>query len=390
MKEFVKITPKVMEYAWGNKDFIPNLIGIERDGQPKAELWMGTHPGAPSLISETKQTLESFLMENINFFSSEHIKTYNKQIPFLFKVLAIEKSLSIQCHPDYKAANIGYEGESEFRKTNDRSLWNYKDSNRKAEVVYALTPITAMCGFLSDEEIIENLKKYIPKGFNKYILNLLSTCDNKAKVIFEYIYRADLPILEELIKELLINVESCEAKNGEFFTKEGIINRVKSEYPKDCGLFAPLLLNVVHLKPGEALYLEPRVLHSYVYGNSIELMSASDNVLRGGLTNKKIDVDELLKVVDIKELKIKKCKTRLNYNKKTVIETPTDEFILGLYKEGKFDIRTINLQMLLFTDNSIMEICGKSISVNKGEVYVIAANTHYKLKNKGDVFIATC
>lgn len=390
MKEFVKITPKVQEYAWGNKDFIPNLIGIECDNQPKAELWMGTHPGAPSLVSGTTQTLESFLHENINFFSSEHVKTFKKQLPFLFKVLAIEKPLSIQCHPDYKEAQIGYEKETEFRKTNERALWNYKDDNRKAEVIYALSSITAMCGFLSDDEIISNLVTYIPTSFVKYILPLLDDCDNIAKVIFEYIYRVESSILEHLIKELLTSVAGCENKSGEFFTKEGIINRAKDEYPKDSGLFAPLLLNVVHLEKGEALFLEPRLLHAYIYGNGIELMSASDNVLRGGLTHKKMDVDELLKVMIIEPLEINKCKMHIDSHNKTIVETPTEEFTLAFYSKGKYDFRTKNLEMLLFVENSRMEICDKVVEVKKGDVYVIAANTHLKLKNEGNVFVATC
>lgn len=390
MKRFVKITPKVVEYAWGNKDFIPSLIGMPIDEKPKAEMWMGTHPGAPSLISDTNQTLEDFLVENSHFFSIDHLKLYNDKLPFLFKVLAIEKPLSIQCHPDFREAKIGYDNEREFRKSNPRNLWNYKDDNRKAEVIYALTPITAMCGFLSDEEIITNLKTYIPNGFEKYISSLIQNGSNNAKTIFEYIYTVDETVLKELIDELLKNVDSCENKVGEFFTKEGIINRVKTEFPTDRGLFAPLLLNVVHLNKGEALYLEPRLLHAYVYGNGIELMSASDNVLRGGLTNKKMDVDELMKVMIVKPLKIKLCKQYLDVNGKTVVDTPTDEFTLAVYKKGEYDIRTDNLEMLLFFDDSTIEIKGEVIPVKKGSVYVIAANTHLKLSNSGDVFVATC
>lgn len=390
MKKFVKITPEVLEYAWGNNYFIPNLIGKEIDGLPKAEMWMGTHPGAPSLLSDTKQSLKSFLSENLSFFSVDHLKLYNNELPFLFKVLAIEKPLSIQCHPDYREARIGYSNEEEFRKNNPRELWNYKDSNRKAEVGYALTPVTLMCGFLTDDEIINNLKTYIPNGFEKFISPLLETSQKKAKAIFEYIYTVDLEVLKQLISELLENVKNCENKKGEFFTKEGIINRLKGDYPLDRGLFSPLLLNVVHLKKGEAIYLEPKVLHAYIYGNVVELMTASDNVLRGGLTNKKMDVEELLKVMKIKHLKIKRCKTYIDSNSKVVIDTPTEEFQLALYKKGDYDVVTKNIEMLLFFDDSVLEIKKQKINVKKGSVYVIAANTHLKLKNKGDVFVATC
>lgn len=390
MNKYVKITAEVVEYAWGNKDFIPNLIGIEVDGKPKAEMWMGTHPGAPSIVSGSEQSLENFLKNNLNFFSAEHLKMFNDELPFLFKVLAIEKPLSIQCHPDYREARIGFENEREFRKNNPKSLWNYKDSNRKAEVIYALSDITAMCGFLSDDEIIENLKTYIPNGFETFILPLLRNEENKAKVIFKYIYTVDVNTLSTLINELIKNVANSNNMIDNFFTKEGIINNAKNDFPKDRGLFAPLLLNVVHLKKGEALYLEPRLLHAYVYGNGIELMSASDNVLRGGLTNKKMDVSELLKVMKIKPLRIKKCKTYFDTENKEIIETPTEEFTLAVYRKGESDVVTENIEMLLFLDESTLRIDGKTIEVKKGEVYVIAAKTHMILNNSSDVFVATC
>jgi len=390
MNKYVKITAKVVDYAWGNNDFIPNLIGSKADGKPKAEMWMGTHPGAPSIVSGSEQTLENFLKNNLNFFSAEHLKMFNDELPFLFKVLAIEKPLSIQCHPDYREARIGFENEKDFRKNNPKPLWNYKDSNRKAEVIYALSDISAMCGFLPDDEIIANLKTYIPNGFDTFILPLLRNAENKAKVIFKYLYTVDVNTLSTLINELLKNVANSNNMIDNFFTKEGIINRVKNDFPKDRGLFAPLLLNVVHLKKGEALYLEPRLLHAYVYGNGIELMSASDNVLRGGLTNKKMDVSELLKVMKIKPLKIKKCKTYFDTENKEIIETPTEEFTLAVYRKGESDVVTENIEMLLFLDKSTLKIDGKTIEVNKGDVYVIAAKTHMILNNSSDVFVATC
>ncbi len=390
MKKYVKIEPKIMEYAWGNKTFIPSLINREIDENPKAELWMGTHTGAPSLIDNSDELLEDFLKDNSNFFSAEHIKKYSDNLPFLFKVLAIEKPLSIQCHPDYEFARIGYENEKSYRNENPRALWNYKDDNRKAEVIFALTNITAMCGFLSDEKIVSNLTQYIPNGFKKYIEPKLENKTNKAEIIFEYLYRVEKEILKELISELLKNVKDCKNKEGDFFTKEGIINRVSSTYPQDSGLFAPLFLNVVHLNVGDALYLEPRLLHAYVFGNGIELMSASDNVLRGGLTNKKMDVDELMKVMIVSQDKLELCKKTIDDYNRVVVETPTDEFTLKYYNQGKFDVKTDNLEMLLFIEDSNLIIEGELVEIKKGDVYVISSDTEYTLENKGQVFVATC
>lgn len=390
MNKYIKIEPKIMEYAWGNKDFIPTLINKEIDENPKAELWMGTHSGAPSVIYNSDKLLEDFLKENSSFFSTKHIEMFKENLPFLFKVLAIEKPLSIQCHPDYEFAKIGYQNETEYRKDNPRALWNYKDDNRKAEVIFALTNITAMCGFLNDVEIVSNLTQYIPNGYNKYIAPKLENKSNKAEIIFEYLYRVEKEILKELITELLENVKDCENKKGDFFTKEGIINRVSPAYPQDSGLFAPLFLNVVHLNVGDALYLEPRLLHAYVFGNGIELMSASDNVLRGGLTNKKMDVDELMKVMVVSQDKLELCKKYIDDYNRVVVETPTEEFTLKYFNAGKYEVTTDNLEMLLFIEDSELIIDNKTVTIKKGDVYVISANTSYSLNNKGQVFVATC
>lgn len=390
MEKYIRIKPQIQEYDWGNKDFIPALIDEKIDGKPKAEMWMGTHKGAPSYIYNSNIELKKYLKDNINFFSSDHIQTFSDNLPFLFKVLAIEKPLSIQCHPDYREARIGYLEEEEYRKNNPSNLWNYKDDNRKAEVILALTPITAMCGFLSDEKIIENLKTYIPNGFKHYINSRIDKKENKAKIIFEFLYTVEKDILKELIQELLKNVQDKEYKDGEFFTKEGIINRVKDEYPLDSGLFAPLFLNVVHLHPDQALYLEPRLLHAYVYGNGIELMSASDNVLRGGLTHKKMDVEELIKVMVVKYQKINLCKKYFDENDKIVVDTPTDEFTLAYYEKGEYDVKTSNIEMLLFFDDATLKFKDEEVKVKKGQVYVISAKTRYKLISCGKVYVATC
>ena len=390
MKKYVKIEPKIMEYAWGNKNFIPNLINKEIDDNPKAELWMGTHSGAPSLIYNSDKLLEDYLKDNSDYFSEAHIEKFSNNLPFLFKVLAIEKPLSIQCHPDYEFAKTGYESEKTFRENNPRALWNYKDDNRKAEVIFALTNITAMCGFRCDEEIIENLTQYIPNGYKKYIEPKLEDKTNKAEIIFEYLYRVEKEILKELINELLNNVKDCENKDGDFFTKEGIINRVSPFYPEDSGLFAPLFLNVAHLKVGDALYLEPRLLHAYVFGNGIELMSASDNVLRGGLTNKKMDVDELMKVMEVSQDELELCKKTIDDSNRIVVETPTQEFTLKYCDAGKYEVKTENLEMLLFIEDSQLKVDDEIIEIKKGDVYVIGANTSYEMNNKGQVFIATC
>ncbi|MBK5201804.1 MAG: mannose-6-phosphate isomerase, class I, partial [Spirochaetaceae bacterium] len=210
MKNYIKLEPKVMQYDWGNKTFIPNLLKQRIDNNPKAELWMGTHSGAPSTV-ENGKLFSTFLEENPSFLGQQHLDKYGTFLPLLFKVLSIEKPLSIQCHPSIPIAKEGWKREEEYRKTHPRNLWNYKDDNRKAEVIYALTPITAMCGFASYGVVKNNLLTTIPVGYNDYFKtideNNVLPEDEKLSAIFELLYRMDVADLNMLIIELMENIK---------------------------------------------------------------------------------------------------------------------------------------------------------------------------------------
>lgn len=392
MKKYVKIVPKVQEYEWGNKTFIPSLLNIEPDNNPKAELWMGTHSGAPSTL-EDGSLFSTFLDSNPEFLGQKHLDKYGTFLPLLFKVLAIEKPLSIQCHPTVEIAQKGWEDETEFRSKNPKSQWNYKDNNRKAEVIYALSPITAMCGFVKYKEAISNLKQLIPEGYKKYLSGVEGNAEisenEKLSFIFDTIYRMDKSRLKSLIKELMKNVKAPSIIDHDYLSKEEIILSCYEEYPEDPGLFCPLILNVAHLKPGESLYLEPCILHAYVLGNGIELMSASDNVLRGGLTHKKMDVDELIRVMVVKGGNLETAKIDKDKFNRDIVETPTEEFTLAVMNKSTFSITTESIEILLNTsDSSSLEIEGEYVSFKKGEVIAIACNTSYVLTSDAPVYCA--
>lgn len=392
MKNYIKIQPKVQEYAWGNKTFIPSLLNIESDENPKAELWMGTHSGAPATL-EDGSLFSAFLDSNPEFLGKKHLDTYGTYLPLLFKVLAIEKPLSIQCHPTVEIAKKGWAAEEQYRLENPKSLWNYKDDNRKAEVIYALSPLTAMCGFAAYNEAIANLKQMVPEGYKQYLssveMNQKLSDNEKLSFIFETLYRMDKVNLNVIIKELMENVKEPVEKDENFLSKEEIIIRSYKEYPEDPGLFCPLILNVAHLKVGEALFLKPCILHAYVLGNGIELMSASDNVLRGGLTHKKMDVDELIKVMIVQGGKLELAKKHKdNYNRE-IVETPTDEFTLAVMENDKFSVLTNSIEILLNTSsNTKLKVEGEDVSFAKGEVIVIANNKSYELSTTTSVYCA--
>ena len=281
MNQIIKIVPAVKDYAWGNDSFIADLLSIEKNG-PKAEMWIGANKQGSAVVAQTDERLCDVLDSDPSFCGCKA-----DDFPFLLKVLAIAQSLSIQCHPDPDQAKKGFEAEAEKRKKVDRSLWNYQDSNQKAEMLYALTPVTAMCGFRPFEQMKDMLKTVVPNLFNEHLSEIGSISE-----LFDAIYRLDADTLSYAEAELLKNKDSLPSDVKVLVTELG------DRYFGDPGVFSPLLLNIIHLEIGEAVYLRPRVLHAYIYGNGVELMNNSDNVLRAGLTPKHVDLDELEKVMN--------------------------------------------------------------------------------------------
>lgn len=396
----VKIKAQVKEYDWGNLSFIPTLIGQKPDGKPKAELWMGTHPSGESLIDGTGQTLSDFLLKDpLHWYGQAHLDWFGPDLPLLLKVLAIDRPLSIQCHPSEFQAREGWEGENAFRNRFPKELWNYKDPNRKAEVIYALTPLTAMCAFRPLDKILPILKSLIPVGYAAHFSEIdedSQTPDKELAILFEQLYTMKKEELVPLIKEYITSLREREdlpfsSADGLFLESKGIALTCFEMYPQDPGLFSPFLLNVKHLAAGEALYLEPRTLHAYVLGNGIELMSSSDNVLRGGLTNKKVDVHELLKILEIKGKDVERVLTLVGKSGRKHLLTPTEEFHLMVCPTGSYHIHDRKSIELLFCTEGEATFTngGDKVVITKGECYVVAAGlAEYQLEVEGNLFIA--
>lgn len=278
--DILLLEPCVKDYAWGNDYFIADLLELEKDG-PRAEMWMGAHRQGSAVVKQSGEKLCDYLDSNPEFASCDA-----EGFPYLLKILAIAQSLSIQCHPDAIQAREGFEAEKPKHEKLDRKDWNYQDANPKAEMLYALTPVTAMCGFRSFEEAMNLIKTAVPVFYADHISDIGSIFE-----LFDKLYRLDEESLSFAEAELLRN---CELLPEDV---QAVIKDLCDRHFGDPGVFSPLLLNIVHLKSGEAVYLKPRVLHAYISGNGVELMNNSDNVLRAGLTSKHMDLDELEKVM---------------------------------------------------------------------------------------------
>ncbi len=374
--DIIRLNGVVKEYAWGNSDYIPSLIG-GADGKPKAELWMGTHSSGEATLDDG-EALSSYLEKHPETFGHSHL-------PLLFKVLAIQNPLSMQCHPDKKQAEEGWKREKELR--NKGLVHNYQDDNEKAEVIAAITPITAMCAFRGFDEIIRGFKTVIPSSFGRLLSESLDI-----RSLFFALYSLNPSDKDALLEEYRISVEKSDEASwqGNFLTEHGIAERLLEFYPDDIGTLSPYMLNVVHLQIGEALYLKPGTLHAYVLGNGVELMSASDNVLRGGLTKKHMDLDELGRIMSFSGGPVEKVKSRLDSNGRRIYDVPSSSFALSsaqsgeyLIKESRFRIGIVIEGIVRFSDS------GESLTFSKGSIFMIGKDQReYLMRVRGLVYFA--
>ncbi len=327
----VKIKGSLKDYAWGNDFFLRELLGTEAKGRA-AEYWMGTHPSGDAVL-EDGESLSAYISSDLEASLGQANAEKFKALPFLFKILAIEKPLSLQCHPDKKEAKDGWERERHLRESGGE--YNYQDDSGKAEVIYALTPVSAMCGFRFLGKIEKNFSEFIPSSFERLFSSRLESIE---KMFFK-LYALSEDEKNDVLSELKAALESSslECMDGPFLTERGIAERCLAEYEGDIGALAPLFMNVVHLSPGEALYLEPGTLHAYVLGNAVELMNASDNVLRGGLTKKRIDLEELKRIMDFSFLCVQKAENIADEKNRIHIAAPSDAFSLIRLDRGTYE-----------------------------------------------------
>jgi mannose-6-phosphate isomerase len=273
-------------YDWGSTEWIPELLGIDdEEFRPWAEMWMGTHPGGPSLADCPDGLVP--------------LKNLSGDIPFLFKLLAAGKPLSIQAHPNIDQASAGYARENAEGIPLDDPRRNYKDPNHKPEILCALTPFTAMAGFRERRQIVELLDAFACPALASLRRELRNELSGEAAYqgFLTNLFGMAQERKDELSSHIARQIDEVKNRAPAYRKEWELIEEFHAYFPGDPSAIAPLYLNVMELNPGEAIYVPAGVLHAYVHGFGVELMSQSDNVLRGGLTKKFIDTAELLKIL---------------------------------------------------------------------------------------------
>ena len=292
----------VRPYAWGSPTAIPELLGVPPSGGPQAELWMGAHPAEPSRLRSGGTLLERIGADPAGELSPAVVEQFGPRLPFLLKVIAAARPLSLQAHPDLARAREGYAEEERRGVPLGSPERSYVDPNHKPELVCALTPFEALCGFRAIPDTLRLLAPLVAAapvlrphrdalaarpdrhGLREVVTGLLTVPADRRRSLVDAVVAASAAGL---------------AAGTDFPAELATVVALGEAYPGDLGVVITLLLNRLRLEPGEAMFLAAGNLHCYLSGTAVEVLANSDNVLRGGLTPKHVDVPELLRVIDV-------------------------------------------------------------------------------------------
>jgi mannose-6-phosphate isomerase len=379
-----RLQGSIQHYEWGGTRFIAELIGANNDqAKPVAEYWLGAHPKSPSYISidGSELRLDEWIDQHRSQVLGEQVMNEFNGLPYLLKVQDVDKMLSIQVHPSKEEAEKGFDFEEKTGVPIDAPHRNYKDRNHKPELLSALTPFWLLHGFKTSAGILKTLHEtpelifLIPyfndlghEGLYRYIMELPQ---------FEVNNR--LTPLRKRVNELYAD-DSFDPQHEDYwafrafrdYSIDGLIDR---------GIFSIYLFNIVNLEPGTSLFQYAGVPHAYLKGQCMEIMSNSDNVLRGGLTPKHIDVPELLKHIRFEGILPKVIQGLKNDAGEEVFITPVKDFQLSRIElTSSVSLNSQSMEILFVYDGKLsIESKHSAVKASRGEAFVVPANTLYRL-----------
>jgi len=381
---FVPIGNTPRDYAWGSTTAIAGLLGTEPSGGPEAELWLGAHPGSPARV------LDPALTDGAPDLAAWRP---TRDLPYLLKVLAADGPLSLQAHPSPEQARAGFERENAAGLAPDSPDRNYKDPFHKPELIFALSdPFEALCGFRDPSEARAALERLAAAADGAAVLSgFAATLTGDPHAVLrratEWLLGGD-PEVDLLVSEV---VRAARALPDD--RDADTVLMLDEAFPGDPGIVLALLLNRATLRPGEVLYLPAGNIHAYLRGLGIELMAASDNVLRGGLTRKRIDVPELVSVLDFRPIDATPLAAETPTAGVQTFRPDVPDFALERVALGAdVDRATVPLPgtaIALVTDGEV-ELSGAtgSLRLTRGGAVVITDEAELTLRGRGTVFVA--
>jgi mannose-6-phosphate isomerase len=326
------LEPVIQPYAWGSSYAIAEIQGRPTPSPgPEAELWMGAHQSSPSGVERDglATTLDAVIAADpIGELGQECVDRFGPRLPFLLKILAAEKALSIQVHPDRSQAEAGFQAENDRGMSQGDPARNYVDDWPKPEVLCALTPFEALAGFRDPREAADLLETLEIEDLNPLAVALRASKNPSSLTgALGRILGWPQPARAALLDDVVAACARVAAEGGSHAGSCDAAVRISADHPADIGVLASLLFEHLVLQPGEALFMPAGGLHAYVRGVGVELLANSDNVLRAGLTSKHMDVAELLRIVD-PSVAVPVLQPREVTDSVVVYDTPVPEFRL--------------------------------------------------------------
>ncbi|KAJ2496717.1 Mannose-6-phosphate isomerase [Coemansia sp. RSA 1972] len=373
------LASKAAQFAATNPD-----VTIDEE-QTYAELWMGTHPNGPSMVYGTDTQLSDVISENAEVALGASVsQRYAGNLPFLFKVLSIEKALSIQAHPDKQLA----------QQLHATRPGDYKDGNHKPEMSIALTDFIALSGFRPLAEIAAFLDVYpefsalVPGAAPEFHRAAASGTDGERraalKALFAELMMARSEDVRKQVETLVARIgePSCNGTSGLDVSEAALVRRLNGEYPGDVGIFCVFMLNVLRLQAGDAFYMGPNDPHAYIYGDCVECMATSDNVVRAGLTPKQRDVQVLVDMLtyDYGAPSHKLMQPQHINSVHAVYNPPIDEFSVvrsSVNAGERADLEEIDGPRILLVVEGTGTLCvgADSMPLGPGFVYFVCPST---------------
>ncbi len=384
MTKIAALQGSVKHYDWGGYHFIPALLQVNNsEAKPFAEYWLGVHPQANTQVLQAKgqnTLLSQVISDNPTATIGDVVNNSFGTVPFLLKLLDVKDMLSIQVHPSKAAAAAAFEWENENGIALTAPDRNYKDKNHKPELMVAMSDFWLLHGFKPEDELKAVLQNTAELSF------LLPYFEREGYVgLYEYVMSMSQVDVNEKLQPLADRIlplyeQDQLQKSQEDFWAARAMKTFKSDAGIDRGIFSIYLFNVVHMKQGEAIFQDAGVPHAYLEGQNVEIMASSDNVLRGGLTTKHIDVPELLKHTLCQATHPNILKGEL-VAQETVFKTPAADFELGRFslqagQEASYTSNTTDI-LLLTSGNATVSNGTETVNLQIGQLAaVVFANTN--------------
>ena len=331
-----RLVNTAQRYAWGSLTAIPEFLGVPSDGAPVAELWMGAHPMAPSVVVDLTTAREESLRalidaDPVGVLGPRVQALFGARLPFLLKVLAAAQPLSLQVHPNREQARRGFAREEAAGIARDAVERSYRDDEHKPEMIVALTRFEALSGFRDVARVLDLLAG-LPGELAARLRGSLAVEPDGLAVrrAFELLLTLTPDERSSLVPELVAAFQHRIAAGSPSPRADETVVGLATWYPDDPGAVASLLLNRVTLEPGEAMFVRSGAVHAYLVGLGIEVMAGSDNVLRAGLTTKHIDRAELLACTEYTPAPPARLAAEVVDDVVSVYRAPVDEFALAL------------------------------------------------------------